>query len=897
MRLLFTLVFAFLTFTSSLSLLSAQTIEQDKDALIALFLSTNPNIDNVDNFDPADISWTRYDNWLDDSVPLNDWYGIEVRDGRVYKIDLNSNNLLGSIPAEIGNLDALNTLNLRKNKLSGEVPTEVSEMTALVSLFLWDNQLSGPLPEDLSYLPNLRNVNLRNNDLTSLSGLNGSALFYLDVQGNDLEEIGTFDNSPKLKHLKIQRNKLTFADILGIHSNNLIAFAYAPQDSVGEYQNITLTKGDDLTLSIPVSANGVIYTWFKDGNVFVVNNENTLTIEDIQLHEGGRFNCQLSHPDLSDLTLYSRNMDVSINTGRTNDSLALMALYNNLNGDEWLYKHYSSGVCVLRHVIGWTDGTPLDDWDFVTLNSSGRVIKFENRGGINFSGILPAEIGLLTEVTYFILMNAELSGELPSEIGHLTNLRLLGLSSGLSGELPPTMNKLTQLINFNVSDNNFEGPLPDVLGVQENLGVLWINHNRFTSIPLLQTTAQLDANIDHNRLSFKDLEPTWEIATWRRDWNDFIPQYNTLLETTEYHVNSGDPLTIDLDVGSDYTLYRWRKNGTYLSDYTKEHILTISSITPDDAGTYVLATKSTLFGNHWGDEIIYTEPIQIVVDGISQVSAENSIQDIPKSKEEYIRLATVSDYEPITYAEIDLYRNKDIHLTDEQKLKYMPKGLNYIENIESIISGKKALRIEHNSAMQTNSAPIQEKAVSAKTSVFLVCELYDAAYDYQWFNNGHVIDGETNPTLSISNMDLSKAGLYHCRLTNNMVQLPPLETERIELKLIVNEKLDIKEGLPLNDNLKLLPETFDLQQNYPNPFNPSTTIRYDLPSDSNVKLQIFNSAGQLVTTLVNGYEAAGYRTALWNGRNRYGNAVASGVYFYRIEAGSFVQSRKMLLLK
>jgi flagellar hook assembly protein FlgD len=94
------------------------------------------------------------------------------------------------------------------------------------------------------------------------------------------------------------------------------------------------------------------------------------------------------------------------------------------------------------------------------------------------------------------------------------------------------------------------------------------------------------------------------------------------------------------------------------------------------------------------------------------------------------------------------------------------------------------------------------------------------------------------------------------------------------------------------------PRTFQLSQNYPNPFNPETTIRFDLPIPSKVTLRIYNILGQEVVTLLNGENRpAGFYTARWNGRNGSGNQVASGVYFYRLEAGPFVMVKKMMLLR
>ena len=94
-----------------------------------------------------------------------------------------------------------------------------------------------------------------------------------------------------------------------------------------------------------------------------------------------------------------------------------------------------------------------------------------------------------------------------------------------------------------------------------------------------------------------------------------------------------------------------------------------------------------------------------------------------------------------------------------------------------------------------------------------------------------------------------------------------------------------------------LPTAFTLHANYPNPFNPATQIKFDLPNACHVTLDVFNIAGQRITTLVDRTYEAGFHTVEWNGKTAQGQPVASGVYFYRLTAGDFVSTRKMMLLK
>jgi len=101
----------------------------------------------------------------------------------------------------------------------------------------------------------------------------------------------------------------------------------------------------------------------------------------------------------------------------------------------------------------------------------------------------------------------------------------------------------------------------------------------------------------------------------------------------------------------------------------------------------------------------------------------------------------------------------------------------------------------------------------------------------------------------------------------------------------------------LGDDLPEIPTVFDLAQNYPNPFNPSTTIKYQLPENANVKIVIYNMLGQAVRTVVDKSLETGYHNVVWDGLNETGSRVATGIYFYRMVAEKFVKTHKMILMK
>ncbi len=94
-----------------------------------------------------------------------------------------------------------------------------------------------------------------------------------------------------------------------------------------------------------------------------------------------------------------------------------------------------------------------------------------------------------------------------------------------------------------------------------------------------------------------------------------------------------------------------------------------------------------------------------------------------------------------------------------------------------------------------------------------------------------------------------------------------------------------------------IPDAFALGQNLPNPFNAVTAIKYELPTDTRVTLEVYSVLGQKVATLINGEQEAGYRSVVWDGSDDEGRPVPSGIYFYKISAGDFKATRKMTLMK
>ena len=104
-------------------------------------------------------------------------------------------------------------------------------------------------------------------------------------------------------------------------------------------------------------------------------------------------------------------------------------------------------------------------------------------------------------------------------------------------------------------------------------------------------------------------------------------------------------------------------------------------------------------------------------------------------------------------------------------------------------------------------------------------------------------------------------------------------------------------ALDVDEKSRVLPEQFKLSQNFPNPFNPTTTIKYMLPEDSRVNITVYNMLGKEIYQLLSSVKPAGSHSIQWNGVDQDGNKVSTGIYLFQIQAGDFVQTKKMVLMK
>ena len=384
-------------------------------ALIALYLSTDGD------------NWTNNTNWDVNASPtaseLDDWYGVTVNQGEVTEVVMQRNNLVGTLPPELGDLSGLVELSLFMNHLSGVIPKELANLTKLEKLHLHNNDsLSGEIPKELGNLSRLRVLYLGDNSLTGaippeLGNL--SQLEWLEVWGNELsgqipKELGKLS---ELKYLRMSGNdftggipmelgNLTQLRELGLSNNSLSGEIPEELGNLSQLRSLFLIS-NTLTGNIPIELTNLT---------------------------------QLTRLKLSRNTL----------TGSIPPELGNLSRLKALS----LYENRLSGE--IPPELG-------------SLSHLDNLVLSDNL----LSGKIPPELGNLSQLKWLSLGHNLLTGEIPPELGNLSSLTSLRLEhNSLSGKIPPELGNLSSLTLLYLNDNGLTGALPHSLVQLDSLRFL-----------------------------------------------------------------------------------------------------------------------------------------------------------------------------------------------------------------------------------------------------------------------------------------------------------------------------------------------------------------------------------------------------------------------------------------
>ncbi len=583
----------------------AQVLDADSLALVALYNSTNG------------VGWTNKTNWLTGTVDT--WYGVTTSGGGAQSPPSGQPSIsaaVAAVSAAAGGTDRVVTLDLSSNNLAGPLPVEIGDLTSLFDLDLSGNKLTGAVPIEMGALTGLGELILNNNQLIDLPDLTSAMTGLWAVY--------------------LQNNRFTFEDIEPYAALSWEVYDYSPQDSVGSAIDTTVVVGTSLTLEVITGGTANQYQWslngadFTDGPITSGATDSAVTIYILDPSVAGTYALRITNTIAPDLTLYSRPIEVTVQTLLHVDSLALVALYNSTDGANW--------------TTPWTLSDPVSAWNGVTV-SGGRVTQL-NLNNNNLVGPIPVELASLTGLVSLWLYDNQLTGTIPTELGSLTNLASLYLySNGLTGPIPVEIGSLTGLVdlrlntnllasaipveigtltnltNLNLGSNQLTGAIPTEISSLTNLTSLALNSNQLTSAVPTEissltglTTLVLSSNqltglpdlsalsvlslliVQSNQFTFEDLEPNIGVATTFT----YTPQdsVGTAVDTT---IVADSTLTFTVEVGGAASdVYQWTKDGADIPveaaniSGVNDSTMILFITGPVDAGSYVLRVTNTV---------------------------------------------------------------------------------------------------------------------------------------------------------------------------------------------------------------------------------------------------------------------------------------------------------------
>lgn len=403
-------------------------------------------------------------NWITTwnlNTPIDTWYGISTNNiGCVTSIRLNDNNLTGTLPTELANINNLEQLELTNNQLTDTIPAEYGILINLDTLNLSHNLLSGNLPTTLGTLGLLKVLKLNNNQLggelpSSLGNLIN--LKQLELQHNSLT--GTLptelENMSCLNQLHLSYNQFSsfIPDFLG----NIASLG-----TINLQHNNFIGGLPDTLASLPY-----LDTLYLNDNqlsgCFETVHLPLCTLSEIDVTNN------LGLPNNGDFAAYCTDTSNTCLPCPIRDSLLLVDFYHAMDGPNW---EYSFGT-----TQQWDLNQTVSTWYGITLNNEGCVTEI-NLWNYNLTGELPSFLGDFTALTRLNLRSNNISGNIPTQISNLEELKRLDLSSNdISGAIPDEIGQLTELERLELVSNDLTGHFPTSIGDLHRLKILDVSFN------------------------------------------------------------------------------------------------------------------------------------------------------------------------------------------------------------------------------------------------------------------------------------------------------------------------------------------------------------------------------------------------------------------------------------
>ncbi|MFY0605352.1 MAG: T9SS type A sorting domain-containing protein [Cyclobacteriaceae bacterium] len=537
-------------------------------------------------------------------------------------LDLSHNQLEGEIPDELGNLTELGILSVGSNNLTGAIPSSLTQLEKLSAFYAHENKFTG-LPDfthlilknesflrfwvmnnQLPFGDIIKNISLNEENEFRYEGQNILDKKFFEMNVNDIVTLSVSDTTEGNRYLWYKNNKPIyeatsskyeirykredeghyFCEISNDQVSNLfidhdgyylfdkvnsaptdlsLENYWIPQDSISNnfISKINIEDSDVLDAHELYLVDGD-----RDSEYFRISSDSLFSRNISRFEYEQDYKLRLGVKD-SSLAFFEKEVTLLVDGGRSMDSLALIELYQSLDGGNWRFK--------------WdVENHPISEWVGIYLNDHNRVSKISLRSN-KLSGNLPDGIGKLRFLRDLDLTGNNIQGEIPKGIQYAKSLIRLRLGDNeMSGSIPKEIGNLDNLFRLDLSNNHFTGKLP--IEFQQLLGLtdLFLQSNQISHIPRLSRLrlrhSYGDLRLQNNKLGLESILRNLGVENFNY-FNQSIDE--TVIDTVNYG------LVYKLFV-SDTTYgasYNWYKDFVTLGEGDKEYEFIFSS---ESEGTY-----------------------------------------------------------------------------------------------------------------------------------------------------------------------------------------------------------------------------------------------------------------------------------------------------------------------
>jgi Leucine-rich repeat (LRR) protein len=724
--------------TAKTALTTADIPQTEKDALLALYNSTNGN------------NWTNKTGWNFSTPVTSGWYGITIVGGHVTGINLSNNNLTGTIPAAIGQLTELTMLHLFTNQLSGAIPAQIGQLTKIISLYLHQNQLTGIIPAEIGQLTKTTTLLLYANQLTGqIPAQIGqlTQLQYLSLTNNNLSGL-----------IPAEIGQLTKLQSLLLNNNQLSGTIPASIGQLTKLQNLFL-HFNQLSGSIPAEI-GQLTDLTK---LYLFNNQLT----------GGIPNQIGQLAKLLELWLYNNKLSGTIPTSIGQlTKLQQLHLYNNqLTGTIPAEIVQLTQLQQLYLFSNQLSGTIPPSIGLLTKLTSLQL--YANQ----LTGIIPNEIGQLTKLTSLYLFSNQLSGVIPTSIGQLIQLQTLFLHNNqLNGTIPVEIKELINIQNINLSSNQLTGVIPAQIGLLTKLQYLYLFSNQLSG--KIPTEIGQLTQLQHLYLHINQLIGTIPASIGQlTQLQNLYLNYNTLSGTIPVEIGQLTKLT-------RLYLYNNQLSGPIPASIGQLNQLTeiffnnnkLNGTIPTSIGQLTKLTKLYLYNNQLSGTIPASigQLIQLI-----EIYLYNNLLSglIPAEIKQLTQLQNFYLYNNLLEGNIPDLTNVILGLN------FHTNKFRFVDFASQFNAYKSKLTVfEYSNQAKTDSeTTITKTAGETQTLTMYEDNRFTPADTYQWYKNGQVIAGATSRQYTLANLTLANSGDYYCISKNPQMTIASVANQNLIL--------------------------------------------------------------------------------------------------------------------